>query len=517
MVTRLPRYRNLIDFFIGCLLKIDFLNLSDKNCLEIIRKERTEALTFRQLKEGVEDFARYLIEKKNIQIKDRVAILGKNWIDWDIAFWGVILTGAIPVLIDPEKRIEGVKRHLFHTESKLLIMADDYQDQVGSIPGIDLIRMTFCFNGTESRKNFREISLKIESDETAVILCTSGTTGDPREVELTHDNLISNLRGSLEIVEISSKDILAHILPPHHSFGLTVGKLLPFSVGATNIYTDRYHQVGWLIKDKKITIFVAVPALFKAMAKRFERLNFWQRIGVRIAWRKLRFCISGSAPLSKETLKIFWKIGIRLYEGYGLTENSPVYGINTTPKKLGSVGKPISTVRVKIVDNEILLGGPCVMKGYYRNPEATAKAIETDEKGIRWLHTGDLGYLDSDGYLYITGRKKYTIVLPNGKNVQPEQVESVLSQAKYVGEILIIPFGEELGAVVLPDQDEIREIEEPDFKNVIWQSINGCQHESQELSSFERIISKDRIKIVSSFEKTPTGKIRRELYLKTFA
>jgi len=493
---------------------MEFANLLDKICLEIIRRERTEVLTFRALKERAEDFARYLIEKKGIQIGDKIAILGKNRADWDIAFWGVVLTGAIPVLIDPERRIEGVKKHFFHTESKLLIAAPDYQDE---IRGLDQMKMT-VYEKTESKKDLSAVSRKIEFNQTAVILCTSGTTGDPREVELTHGNLIDNIRGSLESVKISSKDVLGHILPPHHSFGLTVGKLLPFSVGAVNIYTDRYHQVGWLIKNKKITIFIAVPALLTTMAKKLEKLNFWQKIGVRIAWRKLRFCISGSAALFKETLRVFWKkMGIELREGYGTTENSPVYGFNSDPDKLGSVGKPISTLRVKIVDQEILLGGPCVMKGYYKNPEATARAVESDEKGVRWLHTGDLGYLDPDGCLYITGRKKYIIVLPNGKNVQPELVESVLSQAKYVEEILVIPFGEELGAVVLPNQEETKGIKESDLKNVIWQSINSCQHESLELSSFERITSPDRIKIVSSLERTPTGKIKREFYLETFA
>ena len=508
------RYKNLIEFFCRSLVKIDRAKRMDHHCLETIRKGRSEALSFGQLFVKSKAFANYLFKKKSIQIGDKIAILGKNRADWDIAFWGVILTGAIPVLIDPERRIEGVKKHLFHTESKLLIMDGDYQDQVSSISGVDLIKM-IDYDREEVSGELIPVMDKIKPNDTAVILCTSGTTGDPREVELTHANLIANLQGSLEIVKISSKDVLCHILPPHHSFGLTVGKLLPFSVGATNIYTDRYHQIAYLIKSKKVTIFIAMPALFKTMAKKLSKLNFWQKIGLRIVWRRLRFCISGSARLSRETLETFWKTGIELYEGYGTTENSPVYGFNSNPKKLGSVGKPIFTLSVKIVDGEILLGGPCIMRGYYKNPEATAKAIEIDDQGIRWLHTGDLGHLDSDGCLYITGRKKYMIVLPNGKNVYPELVESVLSEAKYVKEILVIPFGEEFGALVLIDKDELTgDVSIP--KDFVWHSINQYQHESQELSSFEMITSKDRIKIVKDFERTSTGKIKRELYIKTF-
>ena len=147
----------------------------------------------------------------------------------------------------------------------------------------------------------------------------------------------------------------------------------------------------------------------------------------------LRFFLSGAAPVPRWVLEVFWKRGLLLYEGYGTTENSPVYGFNDDVRKLGSVGKPIPTLLVKIVNEanqtlgagekgEIVLGGPCIMKGYYKNPGATEAVIKRDDKGVRWVHTGDLGHLDEDGDLFITGRKKYVIVLPGGKNVNPEAV-----------------------------------------------------------------------------------------------
>jgi len=505
--------RNLIDFFEVCLRRKGLL---DKTCLEIIRKDRQEKLSFGQLKTRSKEFANYLIEQENIQIGDKVALLGKNRAEWDIAFWGVVLAGAVPVLIDPERRSEGVKKHLLHTDSKILIAADDYQDEFLFTLGVDLIDMT-AYTETESDNNLQQIAAKVKLDDTAVILCTSGTTADPKEVELTHTNLINNIEGSLAIVKIGPKDRLGHILPPHHSFGLTVGKLLPLSVGAVNIYTDKYGQIGDLIKDKKVTIFVAVPVLFKALAKRLKKLKYWQKVYLKKkAWRKLRFCISGSAALSKDVLNIFWQTGIELREGYGTTENSPVYGFNINPNKLGCVGKPIPNLFVKIVKQEILLGGPCIMKGYYKNPEATAKVIETDKNNIRWLHTGDLGYLDEDGDLFITGRKKYVIVLPSGKNVAPELVESVLSGTKYVKEILVVPFCNGLGAFVLPDYDEIDEETSKNpllVQNLVWKSINDLQDKSPELAPFERIKSKPCIRIVDDFERTTTKKIKREFYL----
>jgi long-chain acyl-CoA synthetase len=397
-----------------------------------------------------------------------------------------------------------------------------------------------------------------------VILCTSGTTGDPREVELTHANLSANLEGSVRKVKINPEDVLGHILPPHHSFGLTVGKLLPFCVGAANVYTNKYRQISELIRDNKVTIFVAVPALFTMLAKSVEDslskqkkkkpyIRLFDRympklIGKIIikkqGWDKIRFFLSGSAPMPKWVLNVFWRRGLLLYEGYGTTENSPVYGFNDNPRKLGSVGKPINTLSVKIVNEnhqdlpagekgEIALGGPCIMKGYYKNPKATQAVIKTDSKGIRWLLTGDLGYLDEDGDLYITGRKKYVIVLPGGKNVNPELVESALSEARFVGEILVVPgfrkdsagiVQETVRAIVRPAWDVIETharlssadlVKEPQaLKTLVWQNINECQQQSRQLSNFEKISSQHLEIQIDEFQKTSTGKIKREVYIK---
>jgi long-chain acyl-CoA synthetase len=566
------KFRTLIDIFNESLAGIEFL---DKKCLEIIRADREESLTFEQLKAGARDFALWLIRSQHIQIGDKIAILGKNRADWDIALWGVILAGAIPVLIDPERPVEGVINHLTHTDSRLLVMADDYQDaesqrelkDFAAGHGMAFIEMTVYdkagLSDNEKVELLDKIPAGIDTDDTAVILCTSGTTGDPREVELTHRNLIANLQGSVKKVNISHKDTLGHILPPHHSFGLTVGKLLPFCVGATNVYTNKYRQIAEIIRDKEITIFVAVPALFTMLAKSFEESLakekkkkpliklldrhspklVGKKIIKKLGWSKIRFFLSGSAPMPRWVLDVFWRRGLLLYEGYGTTENSPVYGFNEVVDKLGSVGKPINTILVKIVNSnnqelppgekgEIALGGHCIMKGYYKNPKATEAVIRTDEKGIRWLLTGDLGHLDEEGNLYITGRKKYVIVLPGGKNVSPEHVETALSEAKFVSEILVVPgfrkdptgFVEEtVRAIVRPAWDAIEThanhssedlVEKPQLlKNLIWRSIHECQQNSRQLSSFEKISSQHLEIRIEEFQKTSTGKIMREAYM----
>ena len=566
-------FQSLIDLFNKSLSRVKRL---DKECLEIIRTEREEKLTFEQLRTRSQDFALWLIQARDIRIKDKVAILGKNRADWDVALWGVVLAGAVPVLIDPERPVEGVKNHVTHTNARLIVMADDYQDansrqelkEWTSGRDLGLIEMTsyekISSDNIETSTLLSEIRTKIKAGDTAVILCTSGTTGNPREVELTGANLIANLKGTVEKIRITHEDVLGHILPPHHSFGLTVGKLLPFWAGATNVYTNRYRRISELTRDKSVTIFIAVPALYTVLAKKIEEnlatlkkgkpfVKLLDRylpklVGKRIrkkqGWDKLRFFLSGSAPMPKWVLDVFWRRGLKLYEGYGTTENSPVYGYNDDPQKLGSVGKPIGTLLAKTVNEknetlqpgekgEIVLGGPCIMKGYYKNPEATQAVIETDDNGIRWLHTGDLGYLDEDGNLFITGRKKYVIVLPGGKNVNPELVESALSEAQYVKDILVVPgyqidstgiAEETVKAIVHPAWDVIETranlsysdlVKQPQvLKSLIWQNINECQQKSRQLSYFEKVSSHHLEIKIDEFQKTSTGKIKREVYIK---
>jgi long-chain acyl-CoA synthetase len=565
-------FQSLIDLFNKSLNRIKPL---DKDCLEIIRTEREEKLTFEQLRTRAQDFALWLIQARDIRIQDKVAILGKNRADWDVALWGIVLAGAVPVLIDPERPVEGVINHVTHTDARLIVMADDYQDansrqelkEWTSGRDLGLIEMTsyekISSDNADTGALLSEIRIKVEAGDTAVILCTSGTTGNPREVELTGANLIANLKGTVEKIRITHEDVLGHILPPHHSFGLTVGKLLPFWAGATNVYTKRYRRISELIRDKSVTIFIAVPALLTVLAKKIEDnlatlkkgkpfvklldRNLPKLVGKKIikkqGWDKLRFFLSGSAPMPKWVLDVFWRRGLKLYEGYGTTENSPVYGYNDDPQKLGSVGKPIPTLLAKTVNEknetlqprekgEIVLGGPCIMKGYYKNPEATEAVIDTDD-GIRWLHTGDLGYLDEDGNLFITGRKKYVIVLPGGKNVNPELVESALSEASYVKDILVVPgiqtdstgiAQETVKAIVHPAWDVIEThaslsysdlVKQPQvLKNLIWQNINECQQKSRQLSHFEKVSPRHLEIKMDEFQKTSTGKIKREVYIR---
>ncbi|MDI6450023.1 class I adenylate-forming enzyme family protein [Anaerobaca lacustris] len=565
------KHRNLIDLFEESTLRVAS---PDKVCTEILSADRHETLTFGQLRAQTHAFAHRLAQQEGIGPRDRVALVSKNRTDWDVALWGVLLAGAVPVLIDPERGPQGVIAHLEATDARGLILADDYATRpdreeltsYAETKGLRVIPMTGRPLGEGDCRephDLGSIHKEILPDDTAVVLCTSGTTGDPREVELTHANLIANLEGSLRRVDLGPRDVLGHILPPHHSFGLTVGKMLPLLAAATGIYTNRYREVADLIRDRRITIFIAIPALFTTLARKLEDgldrkkrdsaiLRFLDRhfprcVGRQIrrkqGWTGLRFFLSGAAPMPRWVLDTLWRRGFRMYEGYGTTENSPVYGFNERLEKLGSVGRPIDTLSVKIVDEEnrtlaphqkgeICLGGPCIMKGYYRNPQATEAAIRTDSESVRWLHTGDLGYLDEDGYLYITGRKKYLIILPGGKNVNPERVETALSQARFVKEVLVVPtrrtdpdgvMEETMRALVHPAWETLEDhtrrpkhelLSEPHtIKGLVWESIRCCQSENKHLSGFERIAAHQLEIHENEFAKTSTGKIRREQYI----
>ncbi len=565
------KHRNLIELFNQSLAGV---TPPDKVCVEILRADRHEILTFRQLKEQAEAFATWLLRESGLGRGDKVALVSKNRAQWDVALWGTTLAGMIPVLIDPERGPHGVITHLQATDARGLILADDYGTEdarhelteYGNTHGLRVVMMTdapLCRISTGDAEMLETISREANPEDTAVILCTSGTTGDPREVELTHTNLVANVQGSVRKVDITPNDVLGHILPPHHSFGMTVGKFLPLAAGATNIYTNRYREVSDLIRERRITIFIAIPALFTTLAKKLEdglnkqKKEKWlvalldryaprylgRRIRRKQGWTQLRFFLSGAAPMPRWVLEVLWRRGFRMYEGYGTTENSPVYGFNERLDKLGSVGQPISTLIVKIVDEdnrtlpphqrgEICLGGPCIARGYYRNPKATEAVIDADEEGVRWLHTGDLGYLDEEGHLYITGRKKYLIILPGGKNVNPERVETALSEARFVKEVLVVPsrredanglMEESVRALVLPAWDTLEHhtgrpqqelvTQLPLVKNLLWESIRDCQQRNKQLSGFEKIAAHQLEVHLGEFVKTSTGKVKREHYI----
>jgi long-chain acyl-CoA synthetase len=411
-------------------------------------------------------------------------------------------------------------------------------------------------------------------DDLATIIYTSGTTGNPKGAMLTHNNFMSNARACVEILGITHADVFLSFLPLAHVFERMAGQYLPLCCGATVAYAESPFTVSKNMKEVRPTVMAGVPRLYEMMHERIIRsvqegspLNqkiFHWSIGVgekvsravqqkkkpsllagiqfslanklvfkklqRATGGRLRFFVSGGAPLPKSIAEFFHAAGILILEGYGLTETSPVISVNHPERwKFGTVGPPIPGVEVKIAsDGEILSRGPHIMQGYFNKPEETAEAIDAEG----WFHTGDIGVIDADGFLKITDRKKNIIVLSNGKNVAPQPIESKLTESPYISQVLLIgDKRKSITALIVPSFEPIREyarekgIEAPDIATLIetkpiYQLLRSeINRLSVDFADFERVkmfTLLEREFSQEADEMTPTLKLKRRVILEKY-
>ena len=367
-----------------------------------------------------------------------------------------------------------------------------------------------------------------EKEDIALILYTSGTTGKPKGVMLTFDNIWANV-GSLDVYKMyEDTDVFLALLPMHHILPLLGTGIMPLLYSATIVFLEDISSAALIdaMKKYKVTMMIGVPKLWEVMhkkimdtinskritkfifklAKMVNSLSFSKLIFKKVSegfGGHIKFFVSGGSKLNPQITKDFYTLGIKICEGYGMTETSPI--ISYTPKNnivFDSAGKVIKDVEVKIADdNEILVKGRNVMKGYYKNPEATAEIIDKDG----WLHTGDLGKLEND-YLYITGRKKEMIVLSNGKNINPIEIESkISSMTNLISEIVVTEYNSILTAVIHPDLEKVKEEKIGNiYENLKWEVVDKY---NQKTSDYKKILD---VKIINEdFPKTKIGKIKR--------
>lgn len=318
----------------------------------------------------------------------------------------------------------------------------------------------------------------VNPHDTAVILYTSGTTARPKGVELTHQNLHSNAADCIVALDIDPRQRFLNVLPPFHVFGLTGGVLVPTFLGASVFAMPRFSPLGAVhaIQEHGITVMMAIPSMYAAILR--------TKSTTRESFASVRLAVSGGEPLPESVRASFQdRFGVHLRQGYGLTETSPVVAVSTLrATRDGTVGKPIPHVQIRISDaegkalpadqtGEILIRGPGVMKGYYHQPEETRRVLDAEG----WFHTGDVGRLDADGYLAITGRAKEMLIV-GGENVFPREIEAVLESHEAVLQAAVIGQPDELRgetpvAFVMPRKGA--EVTEPDLRNFAKQSLAG--------------------------------------------
>jgi long-chain acyl-CoA synthetase len=487
------------------------------------------------------------LSAQGVEKGDRVAIIAKPSVGWAVAFFAIQRLGAVAVPLDAGLRPGEVGRILNEAEVNLLFASPSRYEELlpltDQVPSLKEVVSVEAMPGALSlwdlmpEEGKAPPDVRLDPEDLALLMYTSGTTGDAKGVMLCHRNIASNVEGILEAINVTPEDKLVTIVPWYHIYGLTATLIAPLAAGSTVSYTDDYRNLIEVARRCHVTILVGVPKLYHALWRRMREnfesdplrkllFRFAPRLLGKLIKKKLltpnfRFFVSGGAPLAAEVGASLRRLGLGMIEGYGLTETSPVLTFSEPfTKRIGTVGRPLRGVEIRIENpdadgyGEVLARGPNVMLGYYKNPERTAEVFTEDG----WFRTGDLGRLDSHGYLFLAGRKKNVIVLESGKNVYPEEVEWELSQIPEVEEILVYEAKKGgtpvVAAMIYPNWDELKkqEIEDKEAaRDLIWERIKEAQ---KNLAVFKRIKSKEEITLVDQpFEKSTKQEIKRHLYV----
>ena len=497
----------------------------------------------------------------------RIAVIGENRYEWELAYLAIVCGAGVVVPLDkalPDNEIESL---IIRSEVEAIFYSNKYDGCMAQIQkegntklkyfiSMDLEKNDFNkYSQKEIIKKGRELlrngnkeylESKINNEEMTIMLFTSGTTNQSKAVMLSQQNICTNVHDIRNVFELDETDRFLSFLPLHHTFECTVGFLYPLSIGGNIIFSKGVRHIADELKNFKITAMICVPVVFEKMydkliktidekgklgtvKKGIKLSNCLLKVGIDIRKKLfkeihdnlggcLRVMVAGGAALSPEKEKGFWDLGFNVLQGYGLTETSPVIAAELTKqKRLSSIGKKFPSVGVKIDDpdksgvGELLAKGKSVMLGYYNNEEANKEVFTEDG----WFRTGDLARIDKDGYLYISGRKKFVIVLKNGKNVYPEEIESLLEKSDLIKECMVFGMPAKDGDVTLSvkvcyDKDYIKkefgEIKEEEIKEKIWNWVKEINKTMPKYKYVKKLLLTDE-----ELVKTTTLKIKRNI------
>ena len=450
------------------------------------KKDEFRYITHKEVRLDVDALGTKLIE---IGLKGkRIAVIGENRYEWGISYLAACCGTGLVVPLDkslPENEIRSLIERseveaIFYSKKYNDIMQKVKEEKIGKLRIFISMDLEKEEDGILSVKelinqgkellnsgNREFVDAEIDNENMGIMLFTSGTTAMSKAVALSHNNICANIMDVSSVLDINKEDVLLSFLPLHHTFECTAGFLYPLSKGTCIAFCDGIKHIAENIKEYKVTAMISVPILFENMYKKVMRgiekkgkletvkkglkiSNFLMKLHIDVRRKifkdihailggKVRLFVSGAAGLDPEVEKGFNDLGFRIVQGYGLTETSPVISAgNDKYSKIGSTGKVLPSLEVVIDEpndqgiGEIVVKGPSVMLGYYQNEEATKEALVDG-----WFHTGDLGYLDKDGFLFITGRKKNVIVLKNGKNIYPEELENLINRVEGVKESFV--------------------------------------------------------------------------------
>ena len=516
----------------------------DRIAIQYKEGDRYRTYAYRELIPVIASVARSLSDH-GIARGDRVAILSENRPEWVFSYLAVTVLGAVVVPMDAQLTEKEVAVLLANSEAKALCLSAATRERVSGSMSLSIISFDgedgVPFRGMMEAHPDAVLPANPGNDDLAAILYTSGTTGDPKGVMLTHGNLASNCASAIRLNIVYPSDNLLCLLPLHHTYPAMACMLLTLSLGATMTILNSLKgpDIIACMQETGVSVLVGVPQLLTALRRAiFDQIEkkplplrglvhlllglnsvvrrvmganigslFFKQVHARFG-PKFRLMVSGGARLDPDVFTDMANLGFTVIEAYGLTETSPGATFNPVGRqKAGSIGIPIPDVDVRIVDpdpsgmGEIAIRGPNVMLGYYKKPEATAEVLRDG-----WFYSGDLGYRDRDGYFFITGRSKEMIVLSTGKKVFPDELEKFYKQLPAIKEICLVETPRGLEAAVVPDFDYLRRQNIANARETIAFEIEDLQ---KELPTYKRVMG---IKIFKeSLPATRLGKLKRSL------